>query len=250
MIRFAMLAMLLAVAPARAQEAKKDYCSDEEAKAHLEACKKDYKGKTDDDHTTYIDKLGEKRHPKILEVLTHFLGRGSVDVQIAAGKEIGKYAKEAKASEALISAAKAASAKKDGVTLAQKLLFQAGQVAYRPNAKQLHAFFGAKVNVDISSEAIQACGKHKSKDSIEPLIQVLREIEAIKEDKAGDLPGGMPGGAPAPPPDAEKGKRKQLVDPTVEALFEITQNSNKPRTAKDWEEWWRKNKASFKEQAE
>lgn len=236
------------------QDPPADYCSDDEAKTHLAECKKELgKAKTPDDAVAAIEAYGTKKHPKILAELTALLGRGTEDTRIAAAEQISKYVKEPKASDALLNGAKQASSRKELAKLTIKCLRYVGTVGVRAHTKQLVVYFNHR-EPDIAVEAVNACGDLKGKDAIQPLVNTLRELEAIREDDkdqdvppgGGGIPGG-PGGAPAQEDDKLK-RKKALVGPVNAALRDIT--GEKFNTAKEWGAWVSKNLSSFKEAEE
>lgn len=237
-----------ATAPAWAQEV-----SDDEAKEHVKAFKKEIgKAKEPSDQVIAIEGLGSKQHAKILDELKSWLGKGSVDVRIAAAEQIGKYKGEEKAAEALLGAAKSTNARKDTMDVAIKCIRYLANTGVRKMTKSLVAFFGHRDN-DFAREVVDTCGALKSKDAIDPLINLVRELEAIKEEDTsgssvpGGIPGGMPGGGPAPNQQDEKIERKKaLLNPAIQALKDIT--GEKYNTGQEWTKWWSKNKNSFKEQ--
>ncbi|MBI2931028.1 MAG: hypothetical protein HYY16_05205, partial [Planctomycetes bacterium] len=96
----------------------------------------------------------------------------------------------------------------------------------------------------------------KSKDSIPPLVDLVRELEAIHDGDfgasgTGGSQPGQPPGSNTPPPSQSKGyddkqKRKLEVLPAaIAALRRITgQDFEK---AVEWTGWWAKNAKTFKE---
>jgi len=224
------------------EEAKK---KEDEAKARIVEFKKELKAaKTDKDRCDVIanlSALGSPKHPKILEELKGFLKSPSAEIAIAAAEQIGKYEKDKDASETLIAMASARREKEVVV----KFLRYAGDVGYRPSAPKLAGFFKNR-EVDVAREAVDSCAKLKSKDSVDPLLGLWKELDGIKEQKAdglGELGGGLTGTNPI---QDESQNRKRDLTPAVEsALSKITGADH--RTLKDANEWWRKNRAAFKE---
>lgn len=229
---------------AQSEEEKK---KEEEAKAKLADYRKELKGaKTDKDVTRAIEGLGELQHPKILAELKNYLSK-NLDGAVAAAEQIAKYKKDKEAAEALVNAA---SARKDA---AVKLIRYAGDTEYKGIAGKLAGFFRNK-ETDTAKESVDSLGKLKCKESIEPLLTLWRELDNIKEEKTNDkggsggLGGGvgnLTGGVGASMQD-EQLKRKRDITPAVEsALKKITGEDFKDLKAAN--EWWRKNKSTFKE---
>ena len=102
---------------------------------------------------------------------------------------------------------------------------------------------------------MDSCAKLKSKDAIEPLLNLWKELDGIKEEKAGKdggLGGGIGGGGltgtggVGASMQEEQLKRKRDLTPAVEsALNKISGEDFKDlRAANDW---WRKAKSTFKD---
>jgi hypothetical protein len=246
-LAFALATSLSAASLARAegQDAKKD-AGEEEAKTRIAEFKKELKNcKTDQDLAKAIERLGGLQHPKILAELKLWLPKPSFDVAAAAAEQISKYRKDKDAAETLVHAA-GNRRDKEGIV---KCLRYAGDVEYRPITGKLTGYFKHK-EVDVAKEAVDSCGKLRSKEAIDPLLNLLRELENIRDDKVnggggagglGGLGGGGLGGV-----QQEQQKRKQDLTPAVtSALTQITGENHK--TYKEWNDWWRKAKATFKE---
>lgn len=242
----ALLSLVLTLA-AWAQEAKKnpeeEKKKDEEAKVKLAEYRKDLKTcKTDADVGKVLESLGNLQHPKVLTELKGWLGKGSVESAIVAAEQIGKYKKDKDAAESLVGAA-GARREKDAIV---KFLRYAGDVGYKPTTAKLVGFFRNK-ETDVAREAIDSCAKLKSRDAIDPIISMGRELESIKEEKdTGGLGGGVLGGGVTGGVNNDNQVRKQTLLPAaITALEQIS--GQKFATIKAADDWWRKNKGSFKD---
>ena len=173
-----------------------DEISDDEAKTRIADFQKDLKkAKGLDDQVQAVEKLGEKKHSKILDELKKCLGGGLPDVRSAAALAISKYKKDERAADALVNTAKGSQAAKPLQEVAIKCIRYLADVGIRSKSKEMHFYFDHPV-VDISHEAIDTCKALKSKDSIDPLINLLLQLEAIKEESSsstGGAGGSMPG---------------------------------------------------------
>lgn len=241
--------ILSAVAAAQQDdEAKK---KEEEAKAKIAEFKTELKAaKTDKDVIRAIEGLGSLQHPKVLAELKGYLGR-TADEAAAAAEQIGKYKKDKEAADTLLGAA---GARKDKDSIV-KCLRYAGDTEFKGIVSKLTGYFRNK-ETDVAKESVDSCAKVKSKDAIEPLLGLWKELDAIKEEKAdkgggglgvGGLGGGITGtGGVGASMQQEQLKRKHDLTPAVEsALSKITGEDFKDlRAANDW---WRKNKATFKD---
>lgn len=247
---FKTAAIWLVLAAAAFAQSEEDKKKEEEAKAKIADFKKELKtAKTDKDVARAIENLGGLQHPKVLSELKSYLGR-TAEVAIAAAEQLGKYKKDKDAAEALVSAG-AAQREKD---TAVKCIRYAGDTEYKGIIPKLANLYRAK-EVDTAKEAVDSTGKIKSKDGIDPLLALWRELDGIKEEKSSGGGGGIGGGNPlgggitggvGQSMQDEQLKRKKDLTPAVEsALKKITGEDFKDlRAANDW---WRKNKATFKD---
>ncbi len=247
-LKTAALSLVLALSawaqdPKKEEEKKKD----EEAKAKIAEFKKELKAaKTDGDRAFAIQQhLGQLQHTRILDELKNWLTQPNAEVMGAAAEAVAKY-KSKDAADLLMKAA-GARRDKDGLV---KLLRYAGDTLQKPLVSRFAGFFGNK-EADVAREAVDSCGKLKSRDAVDPLISLARQLDGIRDDvgQPGGVgnPGGvnLPGGAGG---ENEQLQRKRTVLPaTYRALQNIT--GEKWQTVKEWEQWWRKAKATFKDPA-
>jgi hypothetical protein len=187
--------------------------------------------------------LAEPQHPRLLAELKTWLSKPSTEVAIAAAEQISKYKKDKDAADALVNAA---GSRKDKDAIVRCLRY-AGDVGYKPAAAKLTGYFKHR-EVDVAREAVDSCGKLCSREAVDPLIGLLRELEGIRESQPGTGGGlgGLAGGGGLGGVQEEQQKRKRELTPAVlSALSNIT--GQKFETAAEWIGWWRKNKATFKE---
>jgi hypothetical protein len=240
-----MLSLLLATAlivqdDPKALEAK--------AKEAIEAFTKALKEKgaklKDDDVIAALEELGKTQHPKVLDVLKTWLGKGSTDIRIAAAREIGRYSKNKAAADLLM---KAAGSSTDAPFIAKCLEYAAG-IGLRDIAKDLTRFFEHK-SPDVAAKACDAAGTLKAKVSVAPLIDLARRLEQIRDDDGGPGPGPgpgpMPGPGPAPDKDEQKQKNAKVLPAALQALNDIL--GEKKKDAQEYAKWWAKNQGTWKE---
>jgi hypothetical protein len=239
--------LLAASLLAQDDDAKK---KDEEAKAKVAEFKKSLKGvKTEKDIARALEDLGSLQHPRVLAELKNYLGR-SADEVAAAAEQIAKYKKDKEAAETLMTAA-GARRDKDSIV---KCLRYAGDVEFKGIVAKLTGYFRSK-EVDVARESVDSCAKLKSRDAIDPLLNLWKELDGIKEEKAGKdggLGGGLGGGGltgtggVGASMQEEQLKRKRDLTPAVEsALNKISGEDFKDlRAANDW---WRKARSTFKD---
>ena len=243
--------LILAAAVVAQDDDKK---KEEEAKAKIADFKKELKTcKTEKDMAKAVEGLGSLQHPKVLAELKTYLTKGG-EVTVSAAEQIGKYKKDKDAAEALVTAAGSQRDKESVV----KCIRYAGDVEYKGIISKLANLFRHK-EVDAAKEAVDSCAKIRSKDAIDPLLGLWKELDGIKEEApskgggsggiggVGGVGGGIGGvGGVGQSMQDEQIKRKRELTPAVEAaLGKITgENFKDLRAANDW---WRKNKASFKD---
>jgi hypothetical protein len=250
-VRTAFLSLAVSLAARAAQDAKPDPKKEgeDEAKAKIAEFKKELKTcRTDADRARALEHLGATQHPKIQAELKIFLANPVAEIAIAAAEQIGKYKKDREASDMLF--ASASSRREKEVIV--KCLRYAGDVGYKPGVSKLTTYFKNK-EIDVAKESIDSCAKLRSKDAIDPLLSLLHELEAVKEDKNanGGLGGGLGGGGlyggglGSSANDDQIKRKKDLVPQIQKALEDIA--GEKHANAKEWGDWWRKTKATFKE---
>jgi hypothetical protein len=230
-------------AAAKKEEAKK---KEDEAKAKIAEFKKELKtAKTLADQARTLSILGDVKHPKILEELKGYL-KAQPEVAIAAAELIGKYEKDKDAAETLMTTA---SARRDKDSIV-KCIRYAGDVGVRSIVPKLIGFFRHK-ETDVAREAVDSCAKLKAGAAIDPLLNLWRELDNIKDEKDNGGLGGLGGGGLTGTNPIEDGNKKRKGDltPAVEgALGKITGENFK--SLKEANDWWRKFKGSWKEPAE
>jgi hypothetical protein len=249
-VRTALLSLGVSLAALAAQDAKPDPKKEgeDEAKAKIAEFKKELKTcRSDADRARALEHLGATQHAKILAELKNFLTSPVAEIAIAAAEQIGKYKKDREASDMLF--ASASSRREKDVIV--KCLRYGGDVGYKPSVSKLTSYFKNK-EIDVAKESIDSCAKLRSKDAIDPLLSLLHELEAVKEDKnanggLGGLGGGglYGGGLGSSANDDQIKRKKELVPQIQKALEDIS--GEKHANAKEWGDWWRKTKATFKE---
>lgn len=239
-LRTVILSLFLA---AGAQDKKDDDKKEEQAKAKIAEFKKELKTcKKTTDVAGAIKNLGNGlQHPKILAELKAWLGK-EPDIAEAAAEQIGRYKKDKDAAEALLGAASATANRKETFAVAAACLRAAGEVACKGMGSRFSSFFRNK-EVNVARAAVEACGKHHSRETVENLLALGRDLDSVREDTnvVAPLPGvGRVG-------EDEQVKRKRSLLPAVlSALAEATRERH--GAIKEWEAWWRKNKGTFKEE--
>jgi hypothetical protein len=249
-----LLSAVLAVS-AWGQDAKnpdEEKKKDDEAKARIAEFNKELKGaKTPKDVADKIASvLGSLKHPKILSELKGYLKHPAPDVAIEAASQMSKYEKDKDAAEGLVAGVNQRRDKESAV----KLVRYAGDVGFKGISSKLVALTRHK-ETDVAREAVDSLAKLRTKDSIDPLLNLWRDLDQIKDDKdtgggggIGGFGGGGLGGNVAGTNTLadEQKKRKSDLTPAVETALEKISGEDF-KTLKDAQDWWRRAKATFKE---
>ena len=180
------------------------------------------KAKNDDDIAAAIqDNLDTADpHPLIRAVLANLLQtHPRIEVRITAASSLGRYKKDRDVARILFQNAK--SQRDEG--LQKKCLQRFGAVAPYGMSVDLKAWFYGE-NLVLAREAIEAAESINSIRMLQPLVELLGELEAIREDKPQD--GG--GNYGPPPPGVPQGgsnqnnekvkRKKELIDVTRKAI--------------------------------
>lgn len=255
------------VLPAAQDDPKEPKKLDEkEAGEQIKEFRKEMKKvKSPEEQVRLLRILGDGQHATILKELAPWLATSTDDVRMTAAQEVGKYRKEKKAADALLQAL-VSNQKSKAVVI--QIVKAVADVDIDASVLTLHAMFRGKEN-EVCAEAVNAAGKIRCVHSVEPLIKLLAEVEGLTHQidvyrannpggvvpggtpPAGGGAGGTPGGAPSPTPSLDEAKIKEwearrdaLDKPVHDALKNITNVAY--TTSKEWESWWRQNKATFK----
>jgi hypothetical protein len=255
-----------AASPAWGQSDAKE--QEKAAKDRIAEFKKEArKLKTDEEWVSAVEKLAELKHPLILkELIAMARSERREPVLDALLEAIAKYTGDESAAAALFSMLQQYGqlAKRDkdgndvGHEMAVKILQALGTLKNRPSARKLENYY-SHANLEMARQAIGAVGEIGNVESVDPLILLLKDLEAQQVPQGvpgsppaggpGAPPGGFPGGG-TPPPNMQSGmqqesqKRKTALEPVIkESLRRIT-GHDEPDASK-WSGWWSKNKGEM-----
>lgn len=229
------------------KEAKKKHdegvkkCLDEFKKAFMEA-------KSPNERASAIRLLGvcDEKDPKIVARIASFLATDPSDKEslapMAAAQALGGFHKDRTAAAALLGAVEA---NKKNSRLQEYIILALGQVGGDSALPVLVSHLKDN-DAEVASAAARALGDLNTAAAIEPLLKTLERLE--RDEKLGSEvnPGGVGGGniglAEA---NGDARKRAGTVKPAIkESLRKIT--GEEYMTSKDYQEWWAKNRATFK----
>lgn len=226
----------------------------EAAKQKLSAFKDSLKTcKVPGDYVNALDGLGDLHHPLILAELKLWLGKPAPEIRIEAVDEISKFKRDGPAARILLAHAMAERI----IDVSRRCLAGMGRIGDKKSAKDVHRFFNHQ-EADLAGQAVDAAGEIRSKDSVDPLIDLLAQMEVDKErSRAGSTPGApnspdpknpIPGSANNSGDEEKRQRAENLIPRLISALQSIT--GEKKVSAKEWRMWWAKNKAAFKDRDE
>ncbi len=216
---------------------------------------------TDRSRVAAVRKLAKVRHRKTKVVLAALIFKDAVPVAYAAAEALGNFEGVTGVTPLLLSALRANRKRPE---VQRGVIGALGKLRAREALSVLHDLAG-QPPFDVARDAIIAIGKIRHRQSVAPLIALLRIVETSKGTGVADvegLPGigdrasvlpddprfrNLPGGTGVLNEETrrEYEERLRLLQrPLNEALSSITKE--KFGTYKEWSGWWRKNAATFK----
>jgi HEAT repeat protein len=237
-----MSSLVLAVA-ILVQAAKPEDAAAAEA---IEKFKTDYKAKETSARAAAVADLAQTQHDKVYIHLAQVLTSGDEkEVRIAAAKGLGG-ATEKKKPVALLSASLGPNAKDVAVVAA--ILEALGRLGDQSACPTVENNFKSK-SVTVLKAAVEAAGDLKSRGSVRPLIDLLKNLEEGAK-QAPTMTGGSYGGGNIPQvngggvSDDLAKERERVVKPIViKVLGNLTKVNH--TLAKEWEDWWRAEGGKF-----
>jgi HEAT repeat protein len=222
---------------------------DKETEDALKAFSKGYSTADANGRAGAVAELARTQNLVIMAKLGELLTADEPPVRVSAAKGLGEFKEHKPKAAAVLMAALGADAKEFDVAAA--ILTALGTLADESALSVIHQHFSSKEAKDkdhvVPKAAIMAAGLARSRESIDPLIEFLKELEKAqgttgnaKTTKGGGAGvRGIPGGGTNP----QKDRAKALIPSIIKAMQQITKE--KWSTAKEWELWWDRHKASF-----
>ena len=213
------------------------------------------RGAGDEDRILAMRALAQYHHEHIVRVLSPLLTEASVPVRIMTARELGKFAGVDAAGRELLAALRSpANAAKKDAPVRIEALRALGALRYAPAAGDAAKLVEDR-DVWVAKAAIDASGKIRTPEAMTPLIRSLHRIESRSGDgEAGlnpfdELFPEMPTAGTLLKPDPRQtakrpSERDVLKEPLLTALQSITRQTWE--SARDWEAWWTKRKATFR----
>ncbi len=222
---------------------------DKAADEALDKFKAEYKGVASD-RASAVNNLGQVQHKKTLSKLLNVLmGDPEAPVRIAAAQAIGGWKEDKTRAAAMLQAALQANARVPEV--AAEIYKAMGALEDPVVLPGVHRAFKEK-DTKIAKAAIECTGEIRSRDSIDPIIDYMKDMERRKG--GGGLNTGVPGGGGmggfnlpgggGGGSDPQAQRAKELHEALVAAIQAIT--LERYAAVNEWEIWWDRNKATFK----
>ncbi len=231
------------------------WASPQDEKTFLPAIKKFreeyYKvGAKDDDKISAVNYLAQHRHERIVAELTPLLTEASLPVRMITARMLSQFTQVEAAPRELLNGLKSqANSGKKQSCVRIEILRALGNLRYKPAASEVARMVEDR-EVWVAKAAIDACGRIRTAEAIDPLLKALRRIEGSMGDSEvypldEILEGVSRGSLFKPDPNQKRPtERDVLKQPILSALNAITKQSFP--VSKDWDSWWSKNKATFR----
>ena len=207
-------------------------------------------GAKDDEKIQAVNYLGQYRHERIVAELTPLLTEASVPVRVMTARLLSGFTQVDSAAAALVGGLKSqANSGKKQTCVRIEILRGLGALRCKSAAADVAKLVDDK-EVWVAKAAIDAAGRIRTLESIEPLIKALRRVEGASGDievsPIDDIFEGASRGSLLKPDPAQKRptEREVLKQPILAALTSVTKQSF--LTARVWDVWWAKNKSSFR----
>jgi HEAT repeat protein len=186
-----------------------------------------------------VSELSRTPHEKTLPKIAPFVVSDAKEVRIAAAKGLGNFKDyKAKASAILQGALGGINAKEPDVQAAvfEGLAMLRDETALPLVHKNMRGDY-----VKASKAAATAVGKMRFKESMEPLIELLTDIDKWLAKKQGG--GYKDDKGQAGDEAAQKSRLEDLRKSVIQACKDITKE--KWATSEEWQIWWSRKKANF-----
>lgn len=207
-------------------------------------------GAKDDDKIQALNYLAQYHHDRIVGELAPLLVDASMPVRLITARLLGSFTTAESAPVVLLGGLKAqANCGKKHAPVRIEILRALGALRYKPAALEIAKLIEDK-EVWVAKAAIDACGRIRFTEAVDPLLRALKRIEGTSGDAEvnplDDLVEGV-GRGDLLKPDVRQKKpieRDILKQPILTALNSVTKQSF--LASREWDTWWSRNKASFR----
>lgn len=162
-------------------------------------------------------------------------------VRIAAAEGLGNFKDYKKVATPMLLSALNTNAKEPKV---MEAIFKGlGKLDDDASLSTIHNYFDDKDEV-VAKAAILSAGEIKSASSMDPLVALMKKYEKLQEQAKKGGGGGYGVNVPNGGDDPKLKLAKDVLPTIIKGLQMIA--NEKWATAKEWDIWWNKNKATFK----
>lgn len=221
--------------------------ADDAADAALEKFKADVKGKDAAGRAAALAELAKTPSPKVVAKINSYLAGDIPEVRIAAAAGLGLQTEHKKQALPCLLNAATANAKRPEVLAA--VVAALGKFQDEAAAGEVNKHFGAEL--EVAKAAVASAGEIKSPTSFDPLIKELKACEEALKPRQRGPDGGFGGGfggfgrMDGQNNPREARDRAREIQPMIKNLLSSWTGVN-CEDAKDWEAWWKENRAKFK----
>ncbi len=216
----------------------------------LDAFKTAYKSKDVTERAAAVAELGKTEHEKVSAKLAQLLVVDGKEVRIAAAKALGALTQTDLRKKAVTQLSKTIPANAAEVDVIVAIVEALESIGPGVGLAVLHQHF-VWPQIPAAEGAILAAGKLKRKESVGPLITLLRILQLSSREAQNIGPGGrtvtgggLPGVGSGGAVDPDAPKRERALTPVAQRSLEaITRQTHK--TWKEWEAWWKEKGPDF-----
>jgi hypothetical protein len=213
----------------------------------LDKFKTDFKAKEIAARATAVEELAKTPSPKVCARLGSLLGVDGPEVRVAAAKGLALQSDDKKHAVPYLLNGATANAK-DPVVLTA-ILESLGKLHDEQGAAEVNKHFTAD-NTDLAKAAIDAAGGIKSPTSFDPLIKELKDCEEVLKPR--DPNSGAQFGNRLARMGTNNGQNAKDIRDRANALkpeiIKVLRDMAKVacQDAKDWEDWWKEHRNTWK----
>ena len=215
--------------------------SDEKAAEDaLDRFKSSYASPSAVNRAVAVSELCRVPHEKTLARVAPLLTGEAKEVREAAARGLGNFTDYKKA---VLPALLGALGPNDKEPTVQIAIFDGlGKLDDPAALPTIHKYFEDK-DGKVASAALLSAGAIRNVSSIDPIIEQMKEVEKLANQKAGG--GGAPGvSIPGGGTDPQKTRAKEVQKAAIKAMQLLTKE--KWVTSQEWQIWWSRRKATFK----
>jgi hypothetical protein len=213
----------------------------------LDKFKSDYKAKDIAARATAVEELAKTASPKVCARLGALLAADGPEVRIAAAKGLALQQEDKKHAIVFLLNGAAANVKEPPAVLAA-IVASLGTFREEAGAPEVNRHVSAD-SLDLAKAAVEAAAKIKSATSFDPLIKALKECEDVLKPRD---PGNAGFGSKLTRMGTDNAQNaKEIRDRAttlkpeiIKALRDMTKVAC--QDAKDWEDWWKEHRATWK----